>query len=194
MQNLGLSESTPRSESRWRALFWPTIRHAADLDYVTRQGFWICFLVAAVTFPISALTGNMAAGAFEGVFFFLAGVGVRERSRVASIAAFAAFLLSALVLQRYTGSGFGIVRIIFLALLFSNIRAIWIAARWTNDPLETAPLRLNQTFGDKLVNRLPAILWPKTRWLFYVLAAAETGLLLASLLGPLPGGPAEPAS
>jgi hypothetical protein len=113
MQTLGLSESTPRTESRWRALFWPTIRNEGDFDYVTTQSLWICFLVAASTVVFTALVGSPAMGVFEGAFFFFAGVGVRQHSRVAAFAAFLAYLLSCIVLQRYTGNGFGIVRTIF---------------------------------------------------------------------------------
>jgi hypothetical protein len=104
MQTLGLSESTPRTESRWRALFWPTIRNEGDFDYITQQGFWICFLVAAVSLVFSLFNGSFLLQLFESLFFFLAGVGVRQRSRVAGIAAFSAYLLSALVVQRYTGT------------------------------------------------------------------------------------------
>jgi len=87
-------------------------------------------------------------------------------------------------MQRYTGNGFGIVRIIFLALLFANIRGNWLSARWEEDPLDMAPIRLNQTLGDKLSDQLPALLWPKARFVFYVLAILEIALLLLSLFGP----------
>ncbi len=184
MQTLGLSDSTPRTESRWRALLWPTIRNEGDLEYVTRQGLWICYFVAATTFAVSAFTGTLLAGIFEGAFFFLAGTGVRERSRVAGITAFAAYLLSGLVLQRYTGNGFGVIRIIFLALLFANVRGNWLAAGWAKDPEEVIPIRLNQTFGDKLSDQLPAWLWPKARYLFYVLGGLEIAFLLVSLFVP----------
>jgi hypothetical protein len=185
MQTLGLSDSTPRTESRWRALFWPTIRNEADCDYITRQGFWICSIVAVVTIVFSAFTGSIVDGAFEGVFFFLAGIGVRERSRVAAIAAFSAYLLSALVLQRYTGAGFSIVRIIFLALLFANIRGNWLSARWEKDAqADLVGMRLNETIGDKFTDQLPALVWPKARFLFYVLAGLEIGLLFFSLFAP----------
>ncbi|HXM44120.1 MAG TPA: hypothetical protein VN924_22990 [Bryobacteraceae bacterium] len=184
MQTLGLSDSTPRTESRWRALLWPTIGNEGDFDYVTTQGFWVCFVVAAVTLGASPFTGVLGWGVFEGAFFFLAGVGVRQRSRVAAIAAFSAYFLGALVAQRYTGNGFGIVRIVFLALLFANIRGNWLSARWAMDRQSSAPLvRLNQTIGDKLSDQLPMFLWPKVRIAFYVLAALEIGLLLWSLSG-----------
>ncbi len=165
-------------------MFWPTIRNEGDLDYVTRQGFWICFVVAALGTIVSAFTGGLLIALFESAFFFFAGLGVRERSRVAGIAAFCAYLLSALVLQRYTGNGFGIVRIIFLALLFANIRGNWLSARWDKDAQEMKPIRLNQTIGDKLSDQLPAFLWPKVRFVFYVLAGIEITLLLLSLFAP----------
>ena len=92
--------------------------------------------------------------------------------------------MNALVLQRYTGNGFGILRIIFLALLFANIRGNWFSARWAKDQQVTPSLRLNQTIGDKLSDQLPMFLWPKVRFLFYLLAAIEIGLLLIALFAP----------
>ena len=167
-------------------MLWPTIRNEGDFDSITAQGLWICFIVAALTAVFSAFAGSPGMGAFEGTFFFFAGLGVRQRSRVAAITAFSAYLLSALVLQRYTGNGFGIVRIIFLALLFANIRGNWLSARWAIDQQATPPLRLNQTLGDKLSDQLPMFLWPKVRFLFYALAGLEIALLLLSLFAPRP--------
>ncbi|QOY88701.1 hypothetical protein [Paludibaculum fermentans] len=187
MQTLGLSDSTPRTESRWRALFWPTIRNVGDLDYITRQGLWICYIVAAVNAVLSAFAGFPLAGAFECLFYFLAGVGVRQRDRFAGIAAFAGYLLSGFVLQRYSGNGFGVVRIIFLALLFANIRGNWLSARWASEEqLEFPPMRLNQTLADKMADQLPVWLWPKIRIVFYVIATLELLFLLLALFAPLP--------
>jgi hypothetical protein len=184
MQTLGLSDSTPRTESRWRALLWPTIRNEGDFDYITAQGFWICFVVAIFTAAFSAISGSPATGVFEGAFFFFAALGVRQRSRAAAITAFVAYFLSALVLQRYTGNGFGVLRIIFLALLFANIRGNWLSARWANDQQEIPVPRLNHTIGDKLSDQLPIFLWPKIRFLFYLLAGIEIALLLIGLFAP----------
>jgi len=89
------------------------------------------------------------------------------------------------VLQRYTGSGFGVVRIIFLALLFANIRGKWLSARWEKDSqAATTPVRLNQTLGDKLADQLPPFLWPKVKFVFYVIAGLEIAVLLYSLFAP----------
>ncbi len=186
MQTLGLSDSTPRTESRWRALLWPTIRNEGDFDYITRQGFWVCSLVAAATLVLSAFTGSLVAGVFQGLFFFLAALGVRERSGVAAIVAFSAYFLSVLVAQRLTGAGFGIVPLIFLALLFANIRGSWVSARWEKDLQPTIiPMRLSETIGDKLADRLPTFLWPKVRHVFYVLAVLEIAALVFTLFAPI---------
>jgi len=187
MQTLGLSDSTPRSESRLKSLFWPTIRNEVDLDTVTTQGFWICWLVGLIGLAMSIVGGFSSlffglAGAFESVFYLLAGIGVRMRSRVAAVSAFAAYLLSGIVLQKYTHNGFGLPRILFLALLLANVRGIQQSASWPKPEPGDAPVRLDETLRDKLVDQLPAFLWPKARILFYVLATVELLLLLLQLL------------
>jgi hypothetical protein len=184
MQTLGISDSTPRTESRLKSLFWPTIRHETDVDYISQQGFWICILAAAGTLVVDLLQGSLVAGLFEAIFFLLGGVGVRARSRFAAVTVFLASLLSSLVLQRLTGSGFSIPRIIVLALLLANVRAIWLSAMWRGSATEPPPVPLNETFLDKLSDRLPIYLWPKTKWLFYVFAVVENVLLFVVLFAP----------
>jgi hypothetical protein len=178
MQTLGLADFTPRSESRWRALFWPSIRNDADYDYVTHQGFWICIAVSLTT-VVTGLVGRDARNALpEAIFFVLAAMGVRERIRVAAVAAFVTYLFRAFVITHLGGAGFGFTRIFFLALLFANIRGSWLCERWPRNP---SPLRLSRTFAEKLSDQLPRWLWPKARVLFYVFATAELTLLVAAL-------------
>lgn len=131
MQTLGLSDSTPRTESRLKSLFWPTIKNDGDLDYLTEQAFWICAIVAAVSEGFSALGGHPFLGLLDSVFFFLGGVGMRMRSRAAAVLAFGVYLLSGIVLQITVGQGFNIIRMIFLALLLANIRGMWLSASWS---------------------------------------------------------------
>ena len=187
MQTLGLSDSTPRTESRLKSLFWPTIRNEGDVDYLTQQGFWICFVVAVITLVSYCISGSVLGGVFESTFFFLSGIGIREKSRIAAVGAFSAYLLSAIVLQRYTGQGFGLVRVIFLVLLLANIRGISLSARWPNEDADSVP-RLNVTLGDKLSDSMPKLLWPKTKYLLYVLTMMEIGILVVSLFAPTPKG------
>jgi len=184
MQTLGLSDSAPRTDNRLKSLFWPSIRHETDVDYISQQGFWICVLAAAGTLVVDMLQGSPVAALFEAIFFFLGGVGVRARSRFAAVTVFLASLLSSLVLQRLTGTGFSIPRIIILALLLANIRAIWLSALWRGSATEPPPVPLNETIWDKLSDRLPIYLWPKTKWLFYVFAVIENLLLIVVLFAP----------
>lgn len=192
MQTLGLSDSTPRTESRLKSLFWPTIKNDGDLDYLTEQGFWICTIVAVGSEVVSTVAGHPFAVLLDSLFFFLAGVGVRMRSRNAAILAFAVYLLGGVALQLKGSQGFNVIRIIFLALLLANIRGIWLSATWPQSVMEPPPVRLNETWRDKLSDQLPQVLWPKMRWLFYGLAALEVlGLILEFFpIGAVVGGPA----
>jgi len=175
VQTLGLSESTPRTENRLKSLFWPSIQTATDVDYLGVQGYWVCVVIAVVSLVFLAVTGHLIAAICIFLFNFLSGVGVRERSRYAAAMAFAIY-----VLDTFT-TGIQVVRIIFIAILLSNLRATWIAARWKPESEEAIlPPRLNETMGDKLSDALPVWLWPKVRILYYIFSA---GLLAMMLLG-----------
>jgi hypothetical protein len=165
MQTLGLSDSTPRTESRLKSLFWPSVQSAADVDYLGTQGFWVCVVLAIFTLIMALLTGEPIIGFLLFLLYFVGGVGVRERSWQAAIAVFLFCLMETL------STGVSVVRVIFTALLFSNLRAIWIASRWRPESEEaTLPPRLGETWTDKLSDRLPLWLWPKIRIVYYIFA------------------------
>ena len=138
-----------------------------------------------ITLFANCISGSILTGVFESICFFLSGIGIPERSRFAAISAFSAYLLSALVLQRYTGQGFGVVRLIFLALLLANIRGMLLLARWTKTDVDSVP-RLNITLGDKLSDSMPTFLWPKAKYILYVFATIEIAILVISLFAPIP--------
>lgn len=58
-----------------------------------------------------------------------------------------------------------------ILILASNVRGCWIASKWvrSGDP-DLVPLRMNENWRDKLVDQIPAHLWPRIRAGFYVLA------------------------
>jgi hypothetical protein len=96
------------------------------------------------------------------LFYYLGGVGVRERSRFAAAVIFAMYLLDTLLSP-------GVVRVLFTALLLSNLRATWIASGWKPGSEESfLPPRMNETLLDKFRDMLPAWLWPKIRIFYYV--------------------------
>lgn len=182
MQQLGLGDPKPETDSRLKSLFWPTIRTRVDLDTVTTQGFWICAIVGCVTVAVSFATLNpvlVFLSALEAAFYVLAGFGVRMQSRIAAAAAFAMYLLDTVAIHLQTGQGFSVVRLIFLALLLANLRGIWLSASFQPAESDPPPVQLNENWRDKLVDQWPAAIWPWGQYVFYVLAAL--GLLLGAL-------------
>jgi len=186
MQTLGLSGSTPRSESRLKSLFWPGIKTGSDVDYLGAQGYWVCTAVAAISFVLMLFSGHPLLGLLVLIFYYLGGVGVRERSRYAATLVLGTYVVEgcALVAYTYLWANPGIVlRLVLTVLLLSNLRATWIAARWKSDSDEAAlPPRMGETWGDRFVDRLPIRLWPKLKIVYYIFG---TGYLVLTLLGIL---------
>jgi len=180
MQTLGLSDSTPRTESRLKSLFWPSIQTGSDVDYLGAQGYWVCALVAVLSLVMSAAAGHAVVGVFVFLFYYLGGVGVRERSR------YAAAVVLAMYVADLVAGGPSVIRVAIAGLLLSNLRATWIASRWKPESDEAnLPPRLDETWSDKFADKLPMWLWPKVRILFHVLSAcllAVAGIGLTMML------------
>jgi hypothetical protein len=177
MQTLGLSDSMPRSESRLKSLFWPSIQSSSDVDYLGTQGYWVCAIIAVLSYAGLVLSGHLFLGGFVFLVFYLGGVGVRERSRYAAGSVLVMYTMEMLV------SGPSIVKVLFAALLLANFRAIWIASHWRPDSEEAAPApRWNENWSDKFADQLPMWLWPKIRVPYYFLSAAYFLLVALGLV------------
>lgn len=177
MQTLGLSDSTPRSESRLQSLFWPSVQNAADVDYLGAQGYWICTLVAAVSCVFLVATGHAIVGTMVLLFYYLGGVGVREGSTYAAAMVLSIYALDSMVSPPSVG------RILIGVMLLSNVRATWIASRWKPESEEAAPQpRLGDTWGDKFADKFPSWLWPKIRVIYYIFSACMLALFAVALV------------
>lgn len=173
MQTLGISDSTPRSESRLKSLFWPSVQSSSDVDYLGAQGYWVCTIIAVISLFFLGIAGHPLLGGFVFLVFYLGGVGVRERSLYAAGCVLVSYVLDMLV------SGPTVVRVLFTALLLANFRAIWIASHWRPDSAEGAPApRWSESWSDKFADQLPMWLWPKIRVGYYVLSGCYFLLLL----------------
>jgi hypothetical protein len=176
VQTLGLSDSTLRTESRLKSLFWPSINSGSDVDYLGAQGYWVCAAVGVLSFAFLVISGHAIVGAFILLFYYLSGVGVRERSRYAAACVLGMFVGDMLA------AGPSVVRVLLGALLLSNLRATWIASRWKTESDEAImPPRWDETWSDKFADRLPMWLWPKVRILYYVLSACYLVLFAIGL-------------
>jgi hypothetical protein len=176
MQTLGVS-NTPSSDNRLKSLFWPCVESPSDVDYLGAQGYWVCAIVAVFSLAVFALAGQWLIGILVFLFYFLGGVGVRERSRYAATVIFIMFATDTAM------AGFSVLKILLCALLLSNMRAIWIASNWKPDSEQAAaPPRFSETWSDKFVDQLPPFLWPKIRILYYVFSIAVFGLVGAGFV------------
>ena len=167
MQTLGLSDSTLRTEGRLKGLFWPTIQSAADVDYTTRQGFWLCVVLGVATWLLGVFQGEGTASLIDFVFYFLCGVGIRQRSRVAAGAVLLVYLVGTILVFRAGNPGF--TRFIFLALLLSNLRALFLVSRFPIDDFIVEP----HTLADRFSTNLPPKIWGWAKYVLYILFVLE---------------------
>ncbi|MGO9402557.1 MAG: hypothetical protein ACLPVW_03700 [Terriglobales bacterium] len=130
MQTLGISDSTPRGESRLKSLFWPSIESGVDVDYLAVQGYWVCTIVAVLSLVFMFMARQPIWAVITFLLFHLGGVGVREHSRFAATIAFVYYVINIpMPLKLLLASpGGDVLRVIIMALLLSNLRATWIAA------------------------------------------------------------------
>ena len=107
--HLGLSASTPPTEGRLKSILWPSIRNQTDIDYLSRQGFWLCLIPAfqSLLFAVIYRRVHSIRVVFLGYFLFyaFAAIGIRERDRFAALAAFVVFLLTLINYVRVSVAG-----------------------------------------------------------------------------------------
>ena len=175
MQTLGISNSEVRTESRLKSLFWPSIENAYDVDYLGAQGYWVCTIVGILSAAILLLAGHPILAVFVLSVYYFGGVGVREHSLYA-----AAFVFFSYVADTFVT--FSLVRIFIAAVLLSNFRATWIAARWKPESPDAAmPPRLSATWMDHFVDTVPQTIWPKVRIFFYIISGIYGVLAVVGL-------------
>ncbi len=76
----------------------------------------------------------------------------------------------------------GILSILAAGILLSNLRAAFLASEWRPaGEGEDRPTRFSETIMDKIVDQLPAKLWPHLQPYFFAVAAALLALELMGL-------------
>jgi hypothetical protein len=163
-----------------KALFWPVIRSDADVDLVTRQGFWVCLIVALLSFPLEMSGGSTAGAVLDAVLFVMGGVGIRRRDRFAATIVLVVFSLPYLINPAQTILSFP--RHVIFALLLANVRGTWLSARWSRFHTGESDEPSNETVWDKISGSVPSFLWPKIRLVFYAYAVILVALVAVGLL------------
>jgi hypothetical protein len=120
------------------------------------------------------------------LWFHPGGVGVREHNPFAAAIVLFYYLvdfLGSAVLRFVNSPGIGVLRVIIMALLLSNLRATWIASGWKPDSEEAAwRARMGETFSDKFSGLWPAFIWPKVKLLYYIFSFGTLALTVAGLI------------
>ena len=184
MQTLGLSSQPQPTDNIFKRLFWPAIESQYDVDLLRQQGFWVCSIVALVSLIVMIVLGTPVTGFFSALVFFLGGCGVRQRSVAAAAMVFALYLINWVGGILIGSVGSPLVPLVILALLFANVRATAMSRRWMTKPDDSVdqelPERSMETVTDRFANKLPAAVWPKSRYVFFPLAGI---LLLFTIAG-----------
>jgi hypothetical protein len=178
MGYLGLSEPIEKQDNLFRRIFWPG-DGACDVDALGQRGFWLCAAVGTISFAVFVTQGHWLIALLTLAFFWLGGVGVREHSTAAAAVVASAYLLNQAA-SLMAGMFPGVLSIAAVVLLIANIRGTHIAARWakSGDP-ELFPERMRETWRDRLVDQMPALVWPRTRVVFFGIASIYLSLALA---------------
>ena len=188
MGYLGLDESPVKDDNLFQRMFWPS-DHAGEADTLGKQGFWVCLVIGVFSLVASGLQGQPVIGVLTFLFFVLGGIGVREHNQPASILVAAVYALN-IAAGLAVGNPPGALTLILALLLAANIRATYIAAKWavSGDP-DAMPERFNQTFSDKLVDQMPAAVWPKAKIPFFCLSGLYVALSVLGVVMLAMGAP-----
>jgi len=151
------------------------------------QGFWVCTIVGVMSLFFLAVSARQPIlGVLVFLLFHFGGVGVREHNPFAAaiiLAYYVVDFLASAVFLFVNSPGIGVLRIIIVALLLSNLRATWIAGSWKPDSEEAVlPSRMGETISDKLSDVWPAFIWPKVKVVYYIFSFGFLALTVAGLL------------
>jgi hypothetical protein len=181
MGYLGLSGDRIKEDNLFQRLFWPS-DHLGEVDSLGQQGFWVCILVATMSFIFVTVQGHWLIALLAFVFFVLGGIGIREHSTPTALIIAIAYVtdqMASFLVGRFPG----FLSLIAMVLLIANIRGTWIAARWVKqgDP-DLLPERMNETWRDRLVDQMPQKVWPKTKAIFYCISFVYLTLLALGII------------
>ena len=179
MQTLGLSNSNPASDNRLKSLFLALHSDGVGRRLSGAQGYWILrpggvclFRQFSMRSPVTRSSGPSSLS-----FTFSAASAFGSKTAVTQLRS------SYNVRLGYGRHGAKDARNLGSGSALSNLRATWIAANWQPDSSEASlPPRLSETWGDKFVDKLPMLLWPKVRVLYYVLSACLLALSAVGLI------------
>ncbi len=132
MQTLGLADSTPRSSSRLKDLFWPDLSNEVSSLTVCHSASGACFVIAGMTALVSLFVSYAAL--LDAALFALIGLGLRKGSRTAAVAGLLLYLAE-IVFTYTSGQPPSVVAFFITVILFNSVRASFAYQKFRkNDP------------------------------------------------------------
>jgi hypothetical protein len=120
VQQLGLSKSTPKFESRWKAFLWPDVTCAPGAKTALDIGRLVAFLVAGGTAFMAVFGFMPLLGLIDSVIYAGLGYGIGRGSRVCAALALLFYVLGQVTVYAAGLGGFNIVLPIIIIFVFIN--------------------------------------------------------------------------
>ena len=186
MDTLGLAPV--RAAQRWpQRIFWNALEDLADAQDAARHGYFACLLICVSTLLIMMLDGSFLGGLLDVVFYGMAGLGIRQLSRLAAVAAFLFFLVERAVALMAGHIGFlGVAGLLIAAILLNAVRAVYAARELRPegglDRLASSPLTPEWPNWMTWLETLPPLLWPKLQIAFKFYMVGMIAMMLVGVL------------
>ena len=181
MGYLGLDETPVKDDNLFQRLFWPS-DHAGETDQLGQQGFWVCWVVAGISFLLLLVQGHWLLAPFTLLVYGMGGIGIREHSQPAAMLVAIIYWMNQLAglavgqFPSFLGLAGGV-------LLIANIRGTYIAAKWAaRGDADAFPERANETFTDRFVDQMPPVVWPRVKVPFFLLASLYAALTVLGIV------------
>ncbi len=178
VNTLGLAPVRP--EQSWpKRIFWNALDDLADVQDAARHGYFACLFICVSTLLIMVLDGSLLGGLVDIFFFGMAGLGIRQLSRLAAVAAFVLFLVErAIALVTGHVGVFGVVGLLVAAILLNAVRAVYAA----RDDRDRPPMTPEWPNWITWLETLPPLLWPKLHIAFKFYIVGMIAMMLVGVL------------
>ena len=183
VNTLGLAPVRPQ-QSWPKRIFWNALDDLADVQDAARHGYFACLFICVSTLLIMVLDGSFLGGLVDIFFFGMAGLGIRQLSRLAAVAAFVLFLVerAAALVTGHVGV-FGVAGLLIAAILLNAVRAVY-AARELRPDGDLDGLASPPIAPDWMIwlETLPPLLWPKLHIAFRFYIVGMIAMMLVGVL------------
>lgn len=179
MQTLGL-DGAPPPQPWYKLWVWPDVDEPEAAVSAAKNGAIGAVAIGLLTSVLGAMANGPAA-LFDGLFYLLAAIGIRQLSFPASAMAVVAYVVSQLVGMRL-GRAPGVIGLALSLLLIGGLRASWRAVQMsTQERVKMANDSPLETWSQRAFEKMGSPLWQKIRILFNVLMLIYFALLMTGM-------------